>query len=234
MQYAVATLLLVASVLVSEASAHGWIRDPISRDAEWTEGYPGAVVDKHDDADICGVSPYNAPIVPAGCGPCGLADFPKSGPIVEIYPEGSTIIMKVQLEDPHWGWMSFKVCPTPDAVTDACFDANPLTVINSPLPSNQTSQYTWNSDLSDHDLKEIRATLPAGLTCAHCIFQWQWQGNHGPNVDAPVWRQCSDISILPPDQVPVHPAPVGSTATATAAGASAGGGGSAAAAVIKP
>jgi len=197
----VAASLLMVSLFIIETSGHGHLYSPISRDALWTKGYSvqAPVKDTKENNDICGHSNYSAPTVPPGCGPCGKSDFPSLlGPIVETYTVNRTIMIAVQFVDAHMGWMSFKVCPTPDALTDDCFNKYPLVVQNSPLPSADPSQYTWTHDETCSDVKYISATLPTNLLCDHCVFQWHLQGRHNSSDLAPVWRQCADVSIKMP------------------------------------
>ena len=135
---------------------------------------------------------------------------------VLVRKESTLLILRPQLSANHLGYFEFRVCsvdmsPETDA-TQECLDQYLLTIVET--------NSTRFQDLVrfGSEMITIRARLPAGVACEHCVFQWKYTtGNNwgkdpttnksGPGLgrENETFMGCADITILPIKPPPTPP-----------------------------
>ncbi|OXA56683.1 uncharacterized protein LOC110847144 [Folsomia candida] len=206
--------LLLVSVWVGEfdhVDAHGKMMKPPNRSSIWrvpefsnqnppanyndNELYCGAIHQVDDPGSNCGV-----------CGDPQAQSTPRDnevngrwyrGIIVGDYTRGQNIDIEIDLNAAHLGAMEWRLCTNPATENQACFNNHLLQ-----LTSGGTKLYVTQGP----GFYRTQATLPSGVTCEHCILQWNYRGGNqygdcgngtsglgcGPQE---TFRGCADVRI---------------------------------------
>ena len=111
-----------------------------------------------------------------------------TGDIVASYNPGQTIDTTIHVGALHKGGVhTFKICRASlgQDPTQECLDANAL----------KFSTGNKVEDLKDGTKNnyEYKIKLPEGLTCDHCVLQWQWITAGSPGQ---IYHSCADVRIV--------------------------------------
>ncbi|UJR30953.1 hypothetical protein I4U23_018465 [Adineta vaga] len=131
----------------------------------------------------------------------GKGDAMYLGKIVRRYTQGSFIPVTVVLTANHRGSFEFRLCNIDNNnnqdATQSCLDLNLLYIVNG-----STKYYVESKFTTIH----VNVSLPANVTCKHCVFQWKYVtgnswGQHNGRSCLGCGNQneefygCSDIAI---------------------------------------
>lgn len=202
----VAYLALTGGV-VRRARAHGYLAHPAARNVQHNSDYcPSclnaggpAVVYSHGlpgRHGLCG-DPWNRPKHHEAGG-----KYATPTKIAGIYDSGGTLEAKVILTANHGGRWSLRLCPTPERLTQRCFDRFLLRRADGKGPFTPVP--------GEASVFHARYKLPRGVKCKTCVLQWTYEtGNscnprgmkrHGlpscdHSTDGEQFWNCADISI---------------------------------------
>lgn len=207
--------VLIASLVatfIPLIAGHGMVLDPIARGSRWR--CSGKAPRNYDDNGLfCGGFSTMWNQNGGKCGLCGdnyadetprmneLGGVYGDGEIVQIYPKGAVIEVKVMITANHLGHFEFNLCDLDEAAgneTEECYGQYPL------LDAKGNREWYLRSAATGEYLVQVQ--LPQNLTCEHCSLQWTYvAGNNwgwcgdgtgalgcGPQEH---FRTCSDISI---------------------------------------
>jgi len=210
-------VFLAAVLCVTQVVSHGRLIEPPSRASAWRYGFE--TPPNYNDHELyCGGFSVQWNRNGGKCGECGDAwnlNKPRphefggkwgQGVIVRRYNPSSSMTIRVELTASHMGYFEFRLCDNAIADQD-CLDKHLLKVMGGaptmPGPNDlETRFYPRNGSR----IYEIRAKLPEGFKCAHCVLQWRYiAGNNwgtcedgtgavgcGPQEE---FRACADVAI---------------------------------------
>jgi len=202
-------LLLCASVAL--IAGHGRFLKPPSRSSVWRDPrftHLNPPVNYDDNQLYCG-GIHQADDPGSNCGVCGdplSQSTPRdneyngryyAGIITEEYSQGSVIDIEVDLTTSHLGNMEWRLCTDPARESQECFNQHVLMIqgtTQTKLPAGPTG------------LMRTRLQLPGGVTCNHCVIQWNYRAGNGwglcPNGTSAggcgpqeTFRGCADVRI---------------------------------------
>ena len=176
-------------VSLNEVEPHGYLSNPPARNAAWRYGF--SVPANYDLMSLnCGGRGSKCSVCgdPFGSGykPHETGGIYARQVIVKTYTMGSTIDIEVTITANHFGYFEFRVCPVTDnnvEVTQECLNQNQLVVNGNGFKRNLAGgEYATR----------MTVTLPEGLTCDRCVFQWYWNST----FTLEEYFNCADIRIL--------------------------------------
>lgn len=200
--------LIILSCAVIYVQGHGRLSDPPNRGSLWRFGY-NSPANYDDDGLNCGGYYTQYSLNGGKCGVCGdaynlaqprpheLGGTYGLGYISANYEAGQVIPINIYLSAVHLGYWELRICPEPYNQEQECFDNGYLLE----LEEGGTKYYPDTSRTY-----ELKYRLPSGLTCDHCVLQWQYTcGNNWGVCDNGTqglgcgnqeqFYSCSDISI---------------------------------------
>jgi len=213
MKLALITIAITLLVNIYEIDGHAALYEPPSRNSAFRFGF-NTPSDYNDMSHNCGS--YLATPPKSGekyCSVCGdAASECPSGTyckkvIVRNYKAGQSVDVTINFAGNHGGVIQFRVCPVTNdnqEVTWDCLEKYPLAIQEA--GGKTIWQEPWSdSDKHDGDVK-LHVTLPSGLKCSRCVFQWHWTGANyygtcangttgmgcGPQQ---TYIACADVSI---------------------------------------
>nr|XP_036229776.1 uncharacterized protein LOC106622051 [Bactrocera oleae]XP_036229778.1 uncharacterized protein LOC106622051 [Bactrocera oleae]XP_036229779.1 uncharacterized protein LOC106622051 [Bactrocera oleae]XP_036229780.1 uncharacterized protein LOC106622051 [Bactrocera oleae]XP_036229781.1 uncharacterized protein LOC106622051 [Bactrocera oleae] len=224
---ALSYLVIFYTANIPQCCGHGRLIEPPSRASAWRYGFQ--TPPNYNDHELyCGGFTRQWKQNNGKCGECGDAwDLPKPRPhefggfwgkgvIVRKYSPESLMLIRVELTASHMGYFEFRICLQPYAQQE-CFDQHLLKIQSGLLSQSmstdlETRFYPRNGSL----IYDIKAQLPKGLNCKHCVLQWRYlAGNNwgicpdgngalgcGPQEE---FRACSDIAINDHENKPDSP-----------------------------
>jgi hypothetical protein len=172
--------LLVILQMVSFINCHARLLEPVARSSAWRK-FPNLSfpVEYTDNQMNCGGFWQQWSINGGKCSICGedwslpVRQYDLGGPkyrglLVAEYVQSQEITVTVEVTANHLGFFEFRVCSLDSAGlnTDAsidCLNKNLLIDIYGNRRQLVTSMHVG--------LLNYRLSLPAGLTCNHCVFQ---------------------------------------------------------------
>jgi len=178
-------LLLVLASLISLSVEHAIFKEPPSR-SSMGHFKPTCGIERnvdHQSVYCGGISTQHSAANMGKCGICGDAfdgaDKPNqaggrwaSGILSRSYLPGQTINVEIKLVANHMGFFTFAICPHNDPSSSPNRDC----FLNNPLLVNGDNKYFATAG---RGLKTMQVTLPAGMTCSQCIFQYTYtNGNN--------------------------------------------------------
>jgi hypothetical protein len=160
------------------------------------ELYCGAIHQKDDPGTNCGVC--GDPLSQAQPRDNEMGGKYENGIITGTYTAGQTIDVEVDLNAAHLGAMEWRLCTNPATETQNCFNQHVLQLANgsgTKLPVDKGPGWY-----------KTQVKLPAGVTCGHCIIQWNYRAgnNYGECPDGSsklgcgpqeTFRGCADVTI---------------------------------------
>ncbi|XP_046579682.1 uncharacterized protein LOC124287227 [Haliotis rubra] len=230
-------IVVVMSGVVEVVASHGYLLDPPQRSSMWRVGFDTPV--NYDDMGLnCGGKERQHVGNGGRCGICGDAydSFPRenedggkyaNGIIVGSYRAGSDIMVTVRLTTYHKGFFEFRLCPdfsTSDDTFEDCLDRNLMPV--RMLGGREGRKTRFFPDAGSRDYV-LLVSLPLGVTCDKCLFQWRYVtgkdwGRDTEAEDGCVgcgpqewFVNCADINIFATDSVTPTPQPSTSKRTTT-------------------
>jgi len=191
--------------------------EPPSRNSAWRFGF-NTPTDYSDMGHNCGSYLQDYVAGQPYCGVCGdeYNASPKkmecpSGTyckkvIVRSYKAGAVVPVTINFNANHGGVIQFRICPVTDdnkEVTWDCLNSHKMTIQEA---GGKTVWQESGGDGQNNGDAHLHVTLPAGLTCSRCVFQWHWTGANyygkcangtqgsgcGPQQ---TYIACADISI---------------------------------------
>jgi len=176
--------------LFGSGDGHGRFMKPPNRSSVWRDPQfqnMNPPKNYNDNELFCG-SVHQAENPGNECGVCGdaLSDpAPRAnevggtfyrGIITGQYKAGQVIDVAVELTMSHKGFMEWRLCADHNTETQDCFNRNLLLKADgsgSRVPVAETGWYRTS------------LVLPQGLTCTHCVIQWNYRGGNN-------WAQCGN------------------------------------------
>lgn len=227
--------LIVFYFIIKKSEQHARMINPPARGSMWRFGFP--VPANFDDMSLdCGGLSRQWDVNRGRCGVCGDASDLEvkphefggrfaTGIVGQSYDQGEVITIEIDLTGSHKGYFGFKLCKNDNpnrAITQECFDENPLRIIGN-----------INEELAPQDLindpenifryfvapsvvrvkHNVQVQLPPSIICKACIIQWRYHsGNNfglskrkdllcvGCGDVQEEFVNCADIEILTPDE----------------------------------
>ncbi|CAF0719652.1 unnamed protein product [Adineta steineri] len=201
--------------IFEQCHGHGYLADPPARSSAWLFDADFATCCQYfNHAQMsCGGAYYQWAVQGGKCSICGEAhdikprllgrgDAMYLGKIVRTYIQGSFIPVTVVLTANHRGVFEFRLCNIEknnlnEDATQSCLDLNLLNIVHG-----STKYFVEATFTTIH----VNVSLPASLTCDHCVFQWKYiTGNSwgvangkacvGCGEKNEEFYGCSDIAI---------------------------------------
>lgn len=125
------------------------------------------------------------------------------GAVTAEYAEGQTVTLRVKITTAHGGRFSFGICPLPDdaierdTVTQACFDAHPLT-----RAGHDDERYWWLGTRGEGDYS-MDFVLPRGVRCSRCVLQWHYESGNSCTIPGTPRKHVVSPGMEPCDRVGV-------------------------------
>ncbi|XP_067659367.1 uncharacterized protein [Haliotis asinina] len=234
---AVLPIVVVVLGVVDVVTSHGYLLEPPQRSSMWRVGFDTPV--NYNDMELnCGGKERQHQRNGGRCGICGDAydSFPRenevggryaNGIIVRSYRAGSDIMVTVRLTTYHKGYFEFRLCPESNTSGDAtgdCLDRNLMPV--RMLSGKEANKTRFYPDAGSNDYV-LAVSLPPGVTCDKCLFQWRYVtgkdwGRDPEAEDGCVgcgpqewFVNCADINIYATDSATPTPQPSSSSGKVT-------------------
>jgi len=217
------------SAFIATAAAHGRLMEPPGRsslhrfpnDPDVAAGWDQVVPNVNDNQLFCGGLQVE---ISHGykCGVCGdnYGDarprdnelggrFGSTDIIPRSYAAGDKMALAIQITAHHKGWFEFRLCPNqPGQLEDeACFasDASLMQFMDGTTRHYITNEFPQRPGKSGW-WYELEATIPADLSCDHCVLQWRYHcgNNWGTDADGSglghgyqeEFYGCADIKVV--------------------------------------
>ena len=226
-------LLILCLIKLNPIESHGKMINPPQRGSMWRFGFD-VVANYNDMSNYCGGFVRHWDKNGGKCGVCGdpWDQNPRdhepggqyaTGKIGKTYHEGQIINITVDITANHYGYFEFRLCQNDEfmkAVTQECFDKHLLLINenNEKVKTLQEKEYL-EKDLDKYKyfvkdkgnaIINIKATLPKGITCRHCVIQWKYHSANrfGDKVNNKAvsclgcsdkqeeFYNCADVEIL--------------------------------------
>ncbi|KAK6168235.1 hypothetical protein SNE40_022103 [Patella caerulea] len=213
-------IVLVILVLVHQTNGHGRLVDPPSRASMFRLGY-NTPPDYNDNQGFCGGKARQQ----RNNGQCGVCGDPwdaavkpheaggiyATGQIVRTYKTGALITANVQITANHMGYFEFRLCVNNDVTkpaTHECLNKHLLEL------GDGTGTKFYIDKKSGY--KKVPLSLPEGVVCSQCVFQWRYHVANSwgtdPNGTSCIgcgpqeeFYACADIAIVSDGRVTESP-----------------------------
>jgi hypothetical protein len=125
--------------------------------------------------------------------------------ITGTYVRGQRVTLRIKITAPHGGRFLFGVCPVPDgasdaderrAVTQACFDANPLT------NAEDGTRFWWFGKKAVGEYT-MDFTLPPNVSCKRCVLQWHYESGNSCTIPGTPAQHVMSPNMVPCDATSV-------------------------------